>query len=141
MSDRWRPVPDWPGYWAERGGDIRSPNGVVLKQSLDRKGYPRVSVYRAGKGSTKRVHVLVAAAWLPRPPKGKTQVRHLDGNRLNCAAWNLKHGDQADQERDKGHAGTSRVKRGMSGDGSEGRGKEGNRTEAYRARATRTSRT
>ena len=118
MRERWRPVPGWPGYWAANNGEIRSVVGglpYTLKPHRDRKGYLAVTVYGNGLKRTKRVHVLVAAAWLPPAPKGKPQVRHLDGNKENCAAWNLKHGNQPDQERDKKHAGTSRVKRGMLG--------------------------
>jgi hypothetical protein len=124
----------------------------VLRPHRDRKGYPKVSV----AGRTARVHKLVALAWLPAPRKGKTQVRHLDGNQENCAAWNLKWGDDKDQHRDKVHAGTSRAKRVTStnvserksrveqGTGlneSEKRGKEGNKTIGYGATRTRTTRT
>lgn len=141
MAELWRDIPGWPGYQASYGGEIRSLFGglpYVLKPSKDRKGYLTVTVRKDGKSSTKRVHVLVALAWV-KPQRRRTQVRHLDGDKLNCAAWNLKYGNQPEQEWDKRQAGTSRVKRGMERDGSEKREKEGIRTEAYRARDSRTS--
>jgi hypothetical protein len=151
MAEQWRPVPGWPCE-ASDTGQVRSTfRGLpyVLRPSRDRKGYLQVSV----GGRTARVHKLVALAWLPAPRRGKTQVRHLDGDKDNCAPWNLKWGDQADQEQDKRHAGTrakrgrngsernDRVKRGSEWNGSEIRGKERNRTGASGARVPKTSRT
>jgi hypothetical protein len=141
MGETWRVPPGWECE-ASYGGDIRTTvRGLpyVLRPSLDRKGYPQVTV----AGRTVRKHRLVALAWLPAPKRGKPQVRHLDGDKENCAAWNLKWGDDQDQRNDDRQAGkSSRVKRGvMRVNGSERRGKEGNRTGAYRAHFPRTSRT
>jgi hypothetical protein len=153
MAEQWRPVPGWPCEASDTGRVRSVYRGLpyVLARGRDRKGYPQVS---AG-GRTARVHKLVALAWLPKPKRGKTQVRHLDGDKDNCAPWNLKWGDQHDQEQDKRHAGTrsrakrgtngsernDRVKRGSGRNGSEIRGKERNRTGASGARVPQTSRT
>lgn len=143
-DDRWRPVPGWPGYEASYGGDVRSLfRGLpyVLRRGRNRKGYPTVTVCQGSRSSTKPVHVLVALAWLPPAPKGKSQVRHLDGVKGNCAVWNLRYGDQADQEQDKRHAGTSRVKRGTGRNGRENREIDGIETGASRAGLIETTRT
>ena len=154
MGEEWRQVPGWPCEAAYSGQIRTMARGLpyVLRPGRDRKGYPQVS---AG-GRTARVHKLVALAWLKPPRRGKTQVRHLDGNQLNNAAWNLAWGDDQDQRNDDRHAGKSRAQRGTSVNGSErqdrvkrgtgkngreGRGKEGNRTGPYRAQDSRTTRT
>lgn len=105
MSAEWRPIPGYLGYEASKCGSIRSidraietKSGVkkhlsdkVLKPGFHSKEfrYPQVSL---GKNNGHKVHYLVAITWVgPRP--GETyQVRHIDGNPENCAAYNLKWG-------------------------------------------------
>jgi hypothetical protein len=140
-EERWRPVPGWPGYEVSdqrhaRSIDRQLPDGrraggVVLAKHRDRKGYPYVHLYDGKRKATRRLHVLVALAWLGPAPRGKLQVRHLDGDKENCCPWNLKYGDGFDQDRDKKHAGM-RVNR------SENKHKYGIGTEAYRASGTGT---
>jgi len=137
--EAWRPVPGWPCE-ASYQGQIRTlARGLpyVLRPHRDRKDYLKVSV----GGRSARVHKLVALAFLPAPKKGKTQVRHLDGNKENCAAWNLAWGDDQDQRNDDRHAGKSRVKRGTGWNGSEREGIDRNKTGPSWAHLSRTSRT
>lgn len=62
-------------------------NGV-LKPAKDKKGYLRVGIVIDGKLNTRKVHRLVAQAFIPNP-ENKPQVNHIDGNKLNNDYRNL----------------------------------------------------
>ena len=107
-SKNWIPVHTLPGYeccieyYVSAEGEIKSTKGTIeriLKHKVSKNGYPQVNLtQRIGRKNTITVpvHKLVALAFLDRPstPPGRTRgcsiVRHIDGNRLNCSADNLK---------------------------------------------------
>lgn len=62
-------------------------NGI-LKPAKDNKGYLRVGIMIDGKLSTRKIHRLVALAFIPNP-ENKPQVNHIDGNKLNNNHNNL----------------------------------------------------
>lgn len=72
-----------------KGGSYRMSKGRPLKQYIT-KGYYSVSLYRGGekKGDAYRVHVLVAATFIPRI-EGCNQINHKDENPLNNRVENL----------------------------------------------------
>jgi hypothetical protein len=66
-------------------------NLMILKNSIDRKGYVRVNVsYKDEVHNIKyfRLHRLVAKTFIGNP-ENKEQVNHKDGNKLNNHATNL----------------------------------------------------
>ena len=76
-------------YWITSEGEV-----VTKKTGLHRKfrktwdGYYDVTLWKDGKGHTKRVHRLVAEAFLPNP-ENYPVVNHKDGNKLNNNIDNL----------------------------------------------------
>jgi len=76
--EEWRQVPDMPGVYVSSSGRVKK-NGKILKQ-LTQDGYKTVL--------RKRVHRLVAMAFLPNPD-GLPVVNHIDGNRSNNNVDNL----------------------------------------------------
>lgn len=60
----------------------------VLRQALTIHGYPFVILCRDGKRQ-RRVHQLVACAFLGSKPTNKHIVNHIDGNKLNNCVSNL----------------------------------------------------
>ena len=120
MSETWKPVSgDQPGYEVsnlgrvrslsrtivERGGRERKIPGTVLTPFRLSKGYLGVTI----GGRTKKVHRLVAAAFIGNAP-GK-QVRHLDGNPHNNCVENLEYGTNSENQRDSVRHGTHHIAR------------------------------
>lgn len=95
-----QPIPGYEGlYSATAFGQIISHRaGRPLKPYLTPGGYPMVALY--GGGTEKRicVHRLVALTFHGEP-EGRV-VRHLDGNRLNNHARNLRYGTPAENAAD-----------------------------------------
>lgn len=66
----------------------RSIKGRVLKQSNRKDGYLQVSFRMNGKAITKKVHRLIAEAFIPNPDN-LPEVNHKDCNRANNNVENL----------------------------------------------------
>lgn len=88
----WKDVVGFDGYKVSNTGLIKSfrksPRGVVLRQSNDKDGYQKVSMSRNKKEYTKRVHIIVAQAFLDNPDN-KPIVHHKDNNKNNNHVDNL----------------------------------------------------
>lgn len=102
MGDRtetWRPVPGWEKYRVSDQGRVIGPSGRVLAQCRRPDGYVQVRLYCERISRTRKVHVLVAAAFLgPRP--ADQEVRHLDGNAGNNVIANLRYGTKSENRHD-----------------------------------------
>lgn len=105
-EEQWRPVPGYEGlYEVSDQGGIKSTRrkgsaGGILKTPIDpATGYPKVGLYRDGRGTTKAVHQIVAAAFLGPTPEGQ-EIRHMDGNRQNNRFGNLMHGTSRENKLD-----------------------------------------
>ena len=118
-----RPCPSFPGYEATRDGKVFSHwrkahfgcwvNDPEHWNELSPSGerYDRVSVYGDGKKGSATVHRLVADAFYGPQPNG-SHIRHLDGNRRNNHASNLKYGTSKENGGDDRRLGTKRGERG-----------------------------
>lgn len=74
--------------------------GRILKPNLNTHGYRYVILRRDGRSETREIHKLVAITFLPKPELLQTQVRHLDGNRLNNVNTNLVWGTPSENQLD-----------------------------------------
>lgn len=74
-------------YEVSSDGKVRR-DGNLLKPRLDRYGYEIVSLWVDGICHTRKVHRLVAIAFIPNPLKLET-VNHIDGIKSNNGASNL----------------------------------------------------
>lgn len=74
-------------YEVSDEGQIRR-NGNILKTRIDRYGYEIVTLWCNGKCLTRKIHRLVAIAFIPNPDELPT-VNHIDGNKLNNRVTNL----------------------------------------------------
>lgn len=72
-------------YAVSDDGTVYGPSGRPLKAQVSDRGYLRVFL---GYGASRRVHRLVAEAFVPNPD-GLPEVNHIDGDKTNNAAANL----------------------------------------------------
>jgi hypothetical protein len=89
----WKPVVGMEGrYEVSNEGNVRSiRRGTILKGYIAEKGYVMVCLYPTPtKRVTRRVHVIVAAAFIgPRPPG--LEIDHIDEDKQNNAVYNLRY--------------------------------------------------
>lgn len=88
--EMWLPVVGFEAnYEVSNQGRVRSSrSGLVRKTRLDKDGYELVDLCANAKYSTKRVHRLVAEAFLG--GSHLPEVDHVDGNRANNSVDNLR---------------------------------------------------
>lgn len=88
-------IPEHPTYFASKNGNIYSlkADGSFRKiSSMDRKGYSFVS-FRDGNQEKKYVHRVIAEMFVDNP-LNKPEVDHIDTNRSNNRASNLRWADR-----------------------------------------------
>ena len=118
-SNKWVPVHTLPGfeccieYYVNDLGNVKSTKGTIeriLKPKIAKTGYPVVNLtQRIGRKKlmTVPIHTLVAFAFLGLPPtpygkkRGCSVVKHIDGNKANNKASNLKWSKRADEKMSK----------------------------------------
>lgn len=82
----WKKIKDFEEYEINEVGQIRR-NSRILTPEI-RTGYYSVGLCKNGKRVHKRIHRLVAEAFIPNP-NNLLQVNHKDENRLNNRVSNL----------------------------------------------------
>lgn len=100
MTEEWRPIPGWEGYYEASSlgrirnlatGSGRQPGRVLKPTSTSR--YEQVALCKSGKPVTQYVHRLVCAAFHGESPgAGDTDVLHWDDNPKNNQPDNLRWG-------------------------------------------------
>ena len=90
MKELWKDIKEYEGIYqvSNLGRVKRVETDRVLKGSKNKKGYLRVDLYKNGSQSNKRIHRLVAQAFIPNP-ENKSQVNHIDENKTNNVISNL----------------------------------------------------
>lgn len=99
MIEEWKDVIGYEGlYQVNNLGEVRrlyrNSDPKILKQHVYRK-YKYVSLSKRSRQTFKRVHRLVAEAFIPNP-SGKSQVNHINGNKLDNSANNLEWTTQSE---------------------------------------------
>lgn len=93
----WRLIPSTDNfYFVSNKGRIKSTKWgkeILLKQSETEKGYLQVSLNYGYFRKSKRVHRLVAEAFIPNPNKYK-EINHKDENKKNNNVENLEWCDR-----------------------------------------------
>lgn len=91
QNEEWRTCPYNSNYEVSDIGRVRNKRrGNIISQRVNHCGYATVTLGEPGfaHGKTKRVHRLVAEAFIPNP-NNKLEVNHIDGNKLNNVPTNL----------------------------------------------------
>ena len=130
MSEEWRAIPGYEGlYEVSSEGRVRSLDRVIsctrsdsagpfgrdlqgreLKQSTDRTGRLSVNLSRNGRARKRRVHTLVAEAFVGPRPEG-LEVCHGDGDPSNNRVSNLRYGTASENWADRKLHGTDKWER------------------------------
>lgn len=88
--EEWKDIEGFAGlYQVSNCGRVRSlRKGILLRPAKNKFGYMYCALSKNGKLHGKKVHRLVAQAFVENPLK-RTQVNHKDGNKANNNADNL----------------------------------------------------
>ena len=77
----WKGIRDFPNYEVSNLGRIRNKKfDRILKPLEVGWGYVVVELWNNGQSQSKKIHRLVAEAFIPNP-NNKPQVNHIDGNK------------------------------------------------------------
>lgn len=91
-------------YFVNRSGEVITYNWrntgkrAVLKPATDKKGYQRVGLVIDGRLMTRKVHRLVAKAFITNE-ECKQQVNHIDGDKSNNRVSNLEWVTQSENKK------------------------------------------
>lgn len=109
QRERWRLIPGYGDcYFISDKGRVLSLNRHdphVMLQTSDKRGYSMVQLSHANRTYNRFVHQLVAEAFHGPCPEG-LECRHLNGNKMDNRALNLKWGTQSENSFDRVRHGT-----------------------------------
>lgn len=94
IEEIWKNIEEFDGYQISNFGNVKSfryrnkNNPKILKKIIDKDGYYVINLYRNKKCIQKRIHILVANAFISNLKK-LPQVNHKDENKLNNKVDNL----------------------------------------------------
>lgn len=89
--EHWAPVKKYPDYFVSDMGQIKNrATGRILKHRIKNTGYPVVNLYNRKRSKTCTIHRLVALAFIPNPDPLCILVDHIDRDKLNNKASNLR---------------------------------------------------
>lgn len=89
--EQWKDLAEFPNYQVSSEGRIMSKvRNIIRKSHQDSSGYLQIKLCKNGKTTTKRIHTLVANAFLGTRPTGH-DICHEDGDKQNNRLVNLRY--------------------------------------------------
>ena len=97
-EEEFRPIDGFEGYKVSNFGNVMGKKNTILKYSCSKGGgfYPQLTLYKDKKWYPRRIHRLVALAFIPNPDNLPT-VDHIDRNKSNNNVNNLRWADRQTQ--------------------------------------------
>ncbi len=106
MKEQWKDIKDFPGYQISNKGRVKSykvvragqqrkcdqlsdRSHIMRTESDDGDGYLKVMLRKGGKSYCRKIHRLVAEAFIPNP-KGYETVDHISCNKKDNTVGNLR---------------------------------------------------
>ena len=126
VLEEWRNITGYSKLQASNIGRVRNTESGIMKPYTNVNGYSCLNVYLNEKKTIRKVHRLVALAFIPNPMK-KPTVDHIDSNaKLNNTIENLRWATYMEQRMNTSkQANTSSQYKGVSWS------KRGSKWEAY----------
>ncbi len=90
--EQWKTIKDYPAYEISNEGRVKSniKTSLILKGGYDKDGYHILLLYKDKKRVTRKVHRLVAEAFIPNP-NNYPIINHINGikndNRVENLEW------------------------------------------------------
>lgn len=85
----WKAIEEFPNYEISNFGRVKNLSlNKIMTNCLDEDGYHILGLRKNTKRTTKKVHRLVAIAFIPNP-NNLPYVNHIDHNRINNKVENL----------------------------------------------------
>lgn len=91
-------IPNVPGFCISKEGKVKNPNGKILCQNKNQKGYWRVNI---PGHNTQCIHRLLALTYITNPTNLPI-VDHIDRNRQNNSLVNLRWVDDFGSSQNRG---------------------------------------
>lgn len=88
MEEMWVTVDEFPKYMVSNFGRIKNNKNRILKTGVHRDGYSQICLRKNKKSYTRKIHRLVAIAFISNP-ENKPVVNHIDEDRTNNQVNNL----------------------------------------------------
>lgn len=86
----WVQIAGFPDYSVSDQGEVRHESNLrPLAVTVNQRGVPYVGLVRHSEQKKRSLARLVANAFLPQDLESFDTPINLDGDRLNCAMWNL----------------------------------------------------
>lgn len=89
QEEIWKEINDYENiYQISNYGNVRNIKTNRILKSNIRGMYLAIGLWNKSEGKNVRIHNLVASAFVPNP-ENKTEINHIDGNKLNNHFSNL----------------------------------------------------
>lgn len=107
MTDLWKSVPGFEGYYVTQDGKILGPRGKIMRVAKMPSGHLYVQCNNYGRGKQRKlyVHRAVLLAFVGPPAEGQ-ETRHLDGSPSHNNNGNLVWGTRLENAQDRRLHGT-----------------------------------
>lgn len=88
MQEIWKDIINFPNYQISNLGNVYSKKNYKIRKSFVSNGYLCIYLFKNGKRYRKKIHRLVAEAFIPNP-NNLPIINHIDGNKMNNIVSNL----------------------------------------------------